>query len=155
MAAVFLDIAAVKQATGTDFAGKFTVLEVTLTPKGGKPLDVDPDDFLLRVDSNSDRSGPLAAAQVLGTGGLILHKEEQHVIGITRADSAYNGVTVASGSAPAPIDAINALKEKMLPFKTTTTPVTGLLFFPIEKKKPRDLDLVYSTPSGKLHISFR
>ena len=155
VAAVFLDIAAVKQATGTDFAGKYTVIEVTLTPKGGKSLDVDPDDFLLRIDSDSDRSGPLDAAQVLGTGGLVLHKEEQHVIGVNRADSAYTGVTSASATASPPMEAIRALKEKMLPLKTTSAPVTGLMFFPIEKKKPKDLNLVYSTPSGKLHISFR
>jgi hypothetical protein len=43
----------------------------------------------------------------------------------------------------------------MLPAKTTAEPVTGLLFFPIPKRKPKDLDLVYSTPGGKLHLAFK
>jgi hypothetical protein len=43
----------------------------------------------------------------------------------------------------------------MLQAKTTADAVKGLLFFPIAKKKPRDLDLVYTTPAGnKLHIAF-
>jgi hypothetical protein len=43
----------------------------------------------------------------------------------------------------------------MLPAKNTSDAVKGLLFFPIAKKKPRDLDLVYTTPAGnKLHIAF-
>src|SRR6516164_1685211 len=67
VAAVFLDAAAVKQATGTDFTPDFTVISATTTPRGGKPVDVDPDNFLLRVESDSDHTGPLPAAQVLGT----------------------------------------------------------------------------------------
>ena len=63
----------------------------------------------------------------------------------------------ASGFDDKPIDqeSIDALQAKMLPAKTTTDPVTGLLFFPIPKKKAKDLDLVYTSPLGKLHIKFR
>jgi hypothetical protein len=43
----------------------------------------------------------------------------------------------------------------MLPAKTTSDPVTGLLFFPIPKKKAKDLDLVYTSPLSKLHIKFK
>lgn len=152
VAAAFLDAAAVKQATGSDFSATYTVIEVTLTPKDGKSLVVDPDHFLLRVESSSDSSGPMSAAQVLGAGGLVLHKERQQVIGITRTEPAYTGATAVEGSA-SPV-AVDALQQKMLPARNTTAPVTGLLFFPIAKKKARDLDLVYTTPSGKLHIAF-
>jgi ABC-type glycerol-3-phosphate transport system substrate-binding protein len=155
VAAVFLDTAAVKQSTGSDFNNAYTVIEVTVTPKGGKPLDVQPDDFLLRINSNSESSGPMAAAQVYGAGGgLVLHGEKD-TIGVTPSNPGYSGVTVVPASKGASADAIKALQSKMLPAKSTSDPVTGLLFFPIAKKRARDLDLVYSSPLGKLHVAFR
>jgi hypothetical protein len=155
IAAVFLDAAAVQQATGSDFKNSYTVIEVTVTPKGGKPLVVQPDDFLLRIGSNAESSGPMAASQVYGAGSALVLHSEQQTIGITRNDPGYNGLTVVKGSGSASKETIDALQAKMLPAKTTSDPVTGLLFFPIAKKKPRDLDLVYSSPSGKVHIKFR
>jgi hypothetical protein len=48
------------------------------------------------------------------------------------------------------------LKEKVLPEKEVTEPVTGLLYFQIEGKvKPKDLELYYKTPAGKLALRFR
>src|SRR6266702_2913934 len=37
-----------QQIFGSDFDHNYAVVEVTLTPRGGKPFDVHPDDFLLR-----------------------------------------------------------------------------------------------------------
>lgn len=49
-----------------------------------------------------------------------------------------------------------ALKEKVLPEKEITEPVSGLLYFQIEGKvKPKDLELYYKTPAGKLGLRFR
>jgi len=155
VAAVFMDAAAVQQATGSDFKSTYTVIEVTVTPKGGKPIDVQPDDFLLRVNSDSDSSGPMAASQVYGAGSSLVLHSAQETIGITRTDPGYSGVTAVAGSSSVSKDTINALQSKMLPAKTTSDPATGLLFFPIAKKKPGNLDLVYSTPTGKLHVAFK
>ena len=156
VAAVFLDAAAVMQATGSDFSKSYTVIEVTVTPKGGKPLDIQPDDFLLRISSSADSSGPMAASQVLGAGGgLVLQKSQREVIGVTGTNAANVGLVQGRAGASVPAEAINALQSKILPTKTTADPATGLLFFPFAKKKPKDLDLVYTTPDGKLHISFR
>src|SRR2546423_146087 len=63
-----------KQKTGSDFDNNFVVIEVTLTPRGGKPFDVHLDDFLLRSDQTGDHSGPLAASQIAGSGALIVHR---------------------------------------------------------------------------------
>ncbi len=154
IAAVFMDAAAVQQATGSDFRS-YTVIEVTVTPKGGKPLELQPDDFLLRISSDSESSGHMAASQVYGAGGSLVLHSSQETIGITRNDPGYSGLTVAPSSSTVPKETINALQSKMLPAKTTSDSVTGLLFFPIAKKKPKDLDLVYTSLIGKLHISFR
>jgi hypothetical protein len=153
--AVFMDPAAVQQATGSDFKSTYTVVEVTVTPKGDKPLVLQPDDFLLRINSDSESSGPMVASQVYGAGSAIVLQGAQETIGITRSDPGYSGISVTKGSASVSKDQIAALQAKMLPAKTTSDPVTGLLFFPIAKKKAKDLDLVYTSPLGKLHIKFR
>lgn len=156
VAAVFLDAAAVTQATGTDFTKTYTVLEVTVTPKVGKVYPVQPDDFLLRIDSSTDSSGPMAASQILGAGsGLVVHRDQNLAIGIDRSNSGVSGVTEGKGNPSVSAEAVSALQKKLLPAKNTAEPVTGLLFFPIAKKRAKDLDLVYTTPNGKLHLSFR
>lgn len=151
----FMDAAAVQQATGSDFKNTYTVIEVTVTPKGDKPLVLQPDDFLLRINSDSDSSGPMVASQVYGAGSAIVLQGEQDTIGVTRNDPGYTGISIAKGSSSVSKDKIAALQAKMLPSKTTSDPATGLLFFPIAKKKARDLDLVYTSPLGKLHIKFK
>jgi len=153
--AMFMDAAAVQQATGSDFKNAYTVIEVTVTPKGNKPLIIQPDDFLLRISSDSESSGPMVASQVYGAGTALVVLGQQETIGITRSDPGYSGLSVAKGSSSASKDQIDALQAKMLPAKTTSDPVTGLLFFPIAKKKAKDLDLVYTSPEGKVHIRFR
>ena len=147
--------AAVQQATGSDFKDTYTVIEVTITPKGDKPLAIQPDDFLLRISSNSDSSGPMGASQVYGAGSAIILHSTTETIGITRSDPGYNGISVARGSSSVSKETIDALQAKMVPAKTTSDPVTGLLFFPLPKKKARDLDLVYTSPTSKVHIKFR
>lgn len=153
--AMFMDAAAIQQATGSDFKGAYTVVEVTVTPQGDKPLILQPDDFLLRIASDSQSSGPMVASQVYGAGSSLVVHGEKETIGITRTDPGYSGLSVAKGSPSGSKAQIDALQAKMLPAKTTSDPVTGLLFFPIAKKKAKDLDLVYSSPSGKVHIKFR
>ncbi|MDE3197134.1 MAG: hypothetical protein KGN84_12355, partial [Acidobacteriota bacterium] len=74
---VVYDAAQVEQTFGTNFQNMFTVIEMTLTPKGGKPLDVHLDDFLLRSSSTSNHSGPLAPAQIAGQDTLVVYQDDQ------------------------------------------------------------------------------
>ena len=59
-----------------------------------------------------------------------------------------------SGQKDSPL--LAALREKMLPDKTITQPITGLLFFEIDGKvKPKQLELFYKTESGdRLGLKF-
>ena len=155
ISATFLDLVATQQATGSDFDKAYTVIHVTITPLGGKSLLVQPDDFLMRVKSNSDSSGPLSASQVYGAGGgLVLHRAEES-IGTILTDMGNTGVTAATQTTHVDPKTIQALQVKLLQAGKTTSPVSGLLFFPISKKKPRDLDLVYTSPTSKVHVEFR
>ena len=48
------------------------------------------------------------------------------------------------------------LKEKILPEKEITDPLSGLLYFPIEGKvKPKDLELHYRLQGAKLSLRFK
>ncbi|MGB7758719.1 MAG: hypothetical protein WBL61_02765, partial [Bryobacteraceae bacterium] len=48
-----------------------------------------------------------------------------------------------------------ALDEKMLPHKETEQPVSGLLYFPMEKQKMRDLELRYGGKENRITLQFR
>ena len=51
---------------------------------------------------------------------------------------------------------LGVLKEKILPEKNITDPVSGLLYFPIEGKvKPKDLELYYRLQGSKLALRFK
>jgi hypothetical protein len=48
------------------------------------------------------------------------------------------------------------LKQKMLPAREGAEPLAGLLYFSLEgKHKPKDLELLYRGPAGKLSIRFK
>jgi hypothetical protein len=49
---------------------------------------------------------------------------------------------------------LKTLTARMLPQVDIDTPTSGLLYFPMEKQKLKDLELIVTTPSGKIHIRF-
>jgi len=63
--------------------------------------------------------------------------------------------TMKSGGKDSDSPLMKVLKAKILPEKKTDQPVTGLLYFPMEKQKAKDLELIYTTPSGKISMRFR
>jgi hypothetical protein len=163
-----LDSEQLKETFGSDFGGMFTVIEMTLTPKSDRPVEIHLDDFLLRSDQTGDHSGPFAASQIAGQGTLVVHSAEA-----PRSKGGFSGglggiYMGGMGSAEPPPEGkaeiknsekkdpmLDTLKRKILAEKTITQPVTGLLFFPLEKEKPKSLELTYTTPDGKLRMKFR
>jgi len=136
----------VKQEFGTHLDGNFTVLEVHVSPKAGKPYDVQLDDFVLRSESDGDHSGPLVASQIIDTGALVVKQtyaprsnaqmpqmlagtkvEMKDDLGQNRADESQ--------------ETMDALKKRILAEKTISETETGLLFFPLDKKRPKSLVL--------------
>jgi hypothetical protein len=170
VAGTALDSEQLKQIFGSDFDNGYSVIEVTLTPKGGKPLDVHLDDFLLRSDQTGEHTGPLLAAQIAGQGALVVRRGEgpKSKGGFS---GGFGGIMMGGGAmgAPTAVDntkvevkesaeadpMLNILKRKILAEKTISEPVTGLLFFPLDKEKPKHLALVYTTSAGKLRMQFR
>ncbi len=157
-----------QQIFGSDFDNSYAVVEVTLTPKGGKPFDVHLDDFLLRSDQTGSHSGPFAASQIAGSETLVVHQNEPKKGG--GFGGGFGGIMMGGGgmNPPPPPNGrgeiknsdkkdpmLDVLKRKILPEKPIDEAVTGLLFFPLEKEKPKNLTLIYTTPPGKLRIRFK
>jgi hypothetical protein len=154
IAASILDAEHVREAVGSDFNGQYTVLEVRVTPKGGMPLDVRLDNFILRSEADGDHSGPLVAGQVAGAGELVV-KRTYAGKSSPGNPALLTGTSVELKDAPAQDAVLEALKKKILAEKVTADPVSGLLFFPLEKEKPKNLILSCTTPKGKLRLQFK
>ncbi len=172
VSATYLDAEQLKETFGTDFDNMFQVIEVTLTPRNGKKLDVHLDDFLIRSEQTGDHSAPLQASQIAGQGTLVVHQgdAQKSKKGGFGSGISLGGIMMGSGGGGGqpPPEArteiknsekrdplLDVLKRKILAEKPTGEPVTGLLFFAIEKDKPKHLVLVYSTTPEKLRIKFK
>ena len=170
-AGTVLDLDQLRETFGSDFGNTFTVIEMTLTPRGDKPLDVHLDDFLLRSDQTGEHSGPLAPSQIAGQGALIVHQngnQQNRKGGFSGGLGPIMMGGGGMGSAEPPPEVkteiknserkdpmLEKLKLKILAEKSIGAPDTGLLFFPLEKEKPKSLELIYTTPSGKIRMKFK
>jgi hypothetical protein len=154
ISATLLSAEQVKQAVGTDFNNDFTVLDVRLTPKGGKPYPVHLEDFILRSEMTGDHSGPFVAAQIAGAGALNVARTYGNKPN-PDTERSIEGTKLEMKDEEKPNAALDALKKKILAEKTTSEPVSGLLFFPLSKEKAKHLILSYKTPQSRLRLSFK
>ena len=170
-ATVYADPESVRQVVGDSLGGYYIVVRVKLSPKSGK-LAVQLDDFQLKTDKDGERSHPFAPTQIAGQGVLIVSETANGGGGkAQRNRPTFGGVGMPSGSSAgnaAPVmgaegkmkqeenanPLVKTLGEKMLPEKETEEPVSGLLYFPMDKQKVKDLELAYTTPSGKVTVRF-
>ena len=144
----------VKAAVESDFGGIYTVLEVKVSPKGSKPYDVRLDEFILRSESNGDHSGPMLAGQVAGTGALVVDRK-MAPRSSPEMPQMPESMKVEMKQDDGKGGNLELVKKKMLAEEAITAPETGLLFFPLEKQKPKNLVLSCATPSGKLRLQFK
>jgi hypothetical protein len=173
----------IRQELGAEIGSGFVVIRVTLRPVSDQPVVISHDDFVLVDDHQGERSRPFEPSQIAGSSTLIVSSTGARNGGVagqrggpiwgglggsgsrlpgsggsagnTSTDTSTNEVKVESSDGkPNPL--LAALKEKVLPEKSITEPVSGLLYFLIDGKvKSKDLQLTYKTPAGKLAIRFR
>jgi hypothetical protein len=176
---------AVREQLGSDLGGYFILVKVDLIPKGGKPIAVSRDDFLLRSYKDGQKSQPFAPTQIAGRSALVVSSTGGGGIGAEQggpvwgggpgiggtprrmpgSDGGFGSSTADTSSAQATVNnggmqkedpILAVLKEKILPEKQTAEPVSGLLYFSLEgKHKPKDLVLQYTGPAGKLKLTFK
>jgi hypothetical protein len=173
----------IHQELGEDIGSGFIVVRVTLRPVSDQPVVISHDDFVLVDDRQGERSRPFEPSQIAGSSTLVVSSSGARNGGLAgqrggpiwgglggtgsrlpgSGGSAGNTTTDTStaeskveSSEGKPNPLLAALKQKVLPEKNITEPLTGLLYFLIDGKvKSKDLQLTYKTPSGKLAIRFR
>jgi hypothetical protein len=142
-------------------------------PKYSKDIVVDRDDFVLRTDKDGEHTQPYAASQIAGSGALIIGTVENNE-GI--ASPGWTGTripVIKRGGAPAPpkdgepkseapkepekdnSPLKKTLESKILPEGKTTQPISGLLYFPMEKQKMKDLELLYGGKENRIRLRFK
>ncbi|MGA2436249.1 MAG: hypothetical protein ABSG25_13315 [Bryobacteraceae bacterium] len=74
-ATLIQDADAIRQELGEALPAGFIVVRVELTPKSGKPLVVNRDDFILHNFNDGEKCRPFAPTQIAGRGGIDLRSE--------------------------------------------------------------------------------
>jgi hypothetical protein len=176
---LLMDKDQIKQAVGVDITGSqlgdnIIVVQVTVRPLGDDPVKIWLDDFLLLSDKDGQRAAPFQPSQIAGAGAIVVKDSKDPktsttaglgpIMGVPFGGPAFGAGSSAHPSADVEVkDAdsttesplLVALRQKVLPEKAVTEPVSGLLFFEIDGKvKPKNLELFYKTPSGKLGMRF-
>jgi hypothetical protein len=166
-----IDPADVKEVIGSDLDGHYIVADVKVDPKYGKDVSIYRDDFQLRPDRDGEKAKPYAGSQIAGRAALVLSQEE----GETKQKKtgwSMGGIGMGVGGGGAGVgdqgptkatmkdsDEENPLKKildaKILPEKKTDQPVSGLLYFPMEKQKMKDLELSYGGKENRITLRFK
>ena len=178
-ATVVLDKEDINQILGSDLDGHYILVQVTVTPKFGSQVDVHRDDFVLKTDKDGERASPYVASQIAGKGALVVTQTvgsgtsggpqfgspyDYPAYGagigggpsqITEAHAKMQGGSKDAKDKAKESPLIKTLNEKILPEKKADGPVSGYLYFAMEKQKQKDLQLIYTNPDGKLTIRFR
>ena len=167
-----IDPAEIKELIGDDLGGHYMVADVNVEPKYTKDIVVDHDDFYLRTDKDGERTQPYEASQIAGNGALIVTHVQERVaspgwqntqIPVVRSapgmGASGEGETKVAPEAESKDKKENPLKKtlesKVLPQGKTTQPVHGLLYFPMEKQKMKDLELVYGGKENRIRLRFK
>lgn len=170
----------VKELLGNDLGGHFVVADVKVEPKYGKEVTVARDDFLLRNLETVERSTPFAPSQIAGKAALVIKragdKDDDSTDQKKSRRPTFSGIGIgAGGSSPGndsgagrnvsakmqnadePKDAAleKLLNEKQMPEKTTDKPVSGLLYYPFEKIKLKNIQLDYGGKTNRIVMRFK
>jgi hypothetical protein len=171
---VYIDAAGIKELIGDDLGGHYIVAQVKVEPKYGKDITIDRDDFQLRTDKDGERTKPLAPSQIAGRG-LVLTRtggpgglgEERPRgwsigggigmggggVGSGAGDPGNTKATMENGDKENPLKKV--LDAKVLPEKKTDQPTSGLLYFPMEQQKLKDLELTYGGRENRISMRFK
>ena len=165
----------VKELLGTDLDGHYIVADVHVDPKYGKEIIIDHNDFVLRTFKDGEKATPFEPNQVAGTDAVVLtHGKSEGAASpgmvldgpISIRGGGLGAGKTAPADGPAKItkpeekaEKDNPLKkllaEKLLPEKKTDKPVSGLLYFPMEKQKRKDLELTYGGRENRITLVFK
>jgi hypothetical protein len=161
----------VKDLRGNDLGGHYIVAEVKVDPKYGKEIVIDRDDFTLRTEKDGDHTTPFAPSQVTEQDAVLVSRGKGPAAAspgmvlagpliITGGPSTdqKNGPEVKQapgGESKKDNPLTKLLEQKVLPETKTDKAVSGLLYFPMEKQKRKDLVLTYGPRENRITLRFK
>lgn len=182
---LYVDPDSIKQLIGSDLEGHYIVAQVKVEPKYGKEIAIDRDDFTLKTDKDGEHTKPFAPTQIAGRGSLVVRQvaggggvqgeNGGPMIGMGgpmggpfgypgSGGAIGNGGSGDVGSAEAKADngtgqkenpILKVLRDKALPEKKSEAAVSGLLYFPMEKQKMKDLQIWYGAKNDRITLHFK
>jgi hypothetical protein len=166
---LYSEPADVKQLIGDDLGGHYIVAEVKMEPKYGKEINIDRDDFVLHTDKDGEKAKPFAPSQIAGREALIVTQTgaTQRKSGIsiggmgggmgTGGANDHGDLKVtAQNPAAVPENPLEkVLQDKILVERKTGQPSSGLLYFPMEKQKLKDLEVRYGPTETRISVRFK
>jgi hypothetical protein len=166
-ATLYIDGEAVKGFIGYDLGGHYIVADIKLTPKYGKEISVLRDDFVLHTDKDGEKAQPFVGNQIAGQTALVVQGEEPPkkkggwmaggpvMMGSPGmpSDHGPTGSTVKTDEHENPLKQL--LDSKILQEKKTAEPLSGLLYFPMEKQKMKDLQIQYGGKDNRITLRFK
>lgn len=169
-ATLYTDPADLKDMVGSDLDGHYIIASVKIAPKYGKTVNIQRDDFLLRCFDGNDTSRPFVGSQIADQSTLVVGK-------VTEGDGkkakprltlggmgGMTGPTTQYDNAPATVkenhdakvtELAKTLDAKILPEKKADQPLTGLLYFALEKRKFKDMELTYGPKESRITLHFK
>ena len=163
----------VKELIGTDLSGHYFVAEVKVDPKFGKDIVIDRGDFQLRTNKDGEHTTPFSPSQIVASDAVLVSQSKgpsaaspgMVIAGplVIRggalgagAPSDKGGEEKAAADGAKKEDPLKKLlEEKILPEKKTDQPAAGLLYFPMEKQKRKDLELTYGGRENRITLRFK
>ena len=157
---------------GADPGKGIVLLQVRVTPKTDKAVEISPDDFILLAHDDGERSKPFTPARDRRAGCARRDKCRRYEGQKDRYLRWLRGNNGRSGGSPgnprvttlnSKMDSksqgndtlLEVLKAKQLPQKESNEPVEGFLYFPLDgKHKLKNLAVLYRGPAGKLDLEF-
>jgi len=162
----------VTQKLGADPGKGVVLLQVRVTPKTDKPMQVSPDDFILLAHDDGERSKPFEPSELAGQGALVV-KNSADGTKIKKTSSTMGmGGMIGGGASPGNSKAVtlsskmdpksagdnkllDVLKAKEFPEKESKDPIEGYLYFPLDgKHKLKNLAVLYRGSAGRLNLEF-
>jgi len=158
----------VKELIGDDLGGHYMVADVRVEPKYGKTINIDRDDFVLHTDVDGSKAKPFAPSQIAGREAIIVTQQgaKQSKGGLTiggmgggmGTGGSDPGTTQVKVQNPAtvpenPLEKL--LKEKILVEQKIDKPAGGLLYFPMEKQKLKDLEVRYGPQESRITLRLK
>jgi hypothetical protein len=171
VATISLNEEEIAQKIGADPGQGVALLDVRVTPKTDKPVQLAPEDFILLAYDDGERSKPFEPAELAGDGALVVKTSPNGKVSRTSGFGGLGPIGMGSGPGVKKSDTLNSkmdttseggkrllehLKAKQFPRKETADPVEGYLYFPLDgKHKLKNLAVLYRGEAGKLRLVFQ